>query len=161
MVEPVPTDEPTATTKDYEYEKSVADMLAAEKGMDKDVAEMLVAAQMMPTSPIRLNKLIAALRTMDKMQRHVANTYETVYDHYLDLYPAWRLYVQADAECRQNRLDDYTAILGKFTDSQNQLLDDLAMFMELQLMLLPPNVYGDAGSAPSIKTVDLLEDFPE
>lgn len=134
-----------------------------EEGMTRDVAEMLVAAQMFSPndSPTR-KKLNNALRFMDEIQRSTADLYDKTYDDFLDLYPSWRTYLLTeDPKLKNSAFNEYKSLMDRYTDGQKDLIRGLGFLVALQQALLPSNVYVDPDNriAPSEETTAVLNDF--
>lgn len=146
-----------------EFEQSVADMMDRDEDMTRDVAEMLVAAESMRSAAGgRGAQLANALRTMDEVQRYAADLYDSAYDDYLDLYPAWRMYIlSGDPAQRQALFDDYVTLLGRYEKRQAELVEHLGLLVALQKALLPSNTYVDPYGRiePSNDTAAVLDEF--
>lgn len=131
--------------------------------MTRDVAEMLVAADSLRTSTGELaTELENALRTMDDVQRYVADLYDTSYDDYLDLYPAWRMYILSKNPAQQQVLfDDYKTLLDRFEERRSQMIKHIGVLVAFQKALLPHNTYVDPYGRiePSEDIEGVLDDF--
>lgn len=129
------------------FEGSVTKMMAAEEGMTMDVAEMLVAAQMMSAAGNDAQvgrELEDSLRFMDLVQRGTADQYDQTYDDFLDLYPNWRTYLLSeDPERKEAAFAEYKKLVDRYTDGQKDLIRGLGYLLALQKALLPSNVYED------------------
>lgn len=129
--------------------------------MTSDVAEMLVAAESLTTKDMS-KKLDNALRVMDNIQMKVVNDYDEIYDLYLELYPAWRMYILCEDPAQRNDFfDEYEALFNAFIEDQKMLLSDLGTLFALQKALLPSNVHVDPDNriVASVNIADILENF--
>lgn len=158
-------DQPDVVGPKGVFEKSVSDMMANENGMTRDVAEMLVAAKTMSvdgTVDLRTNKLNIALRAMDQIQSTAAGLFDTTYDDFLDLYPAWRMYILCqDPKQRKRLFRDYQKLLNKFINGQAALIEELGLLVALEKVLLPSNAYADPYGRikPSADITEVLDNF--
>lgn len=140
-------EQPDLVRLDGSFETSVQTLMAANKGMAKDVAEMLVASNDLAESEgdtIKAEKLNMALCSVDDLQRSVAELYDATYDCYLDLYPAWRMYLLCEIpEDRQLLLSNYMTILKQYRLSKKEFINYFNLLMDLQETLLPSNAFVD------------------
>lgn len=150
------------------FRKSVSDMMTQEKGMTEDVAEMLVASKSLaansenPPDAGMTDKLNNALRAMDDIQRHTGQLYDSAYDDYLDLYPAWRMYILSRDPVQQRSLfHDYKKLYKRYEKRQKRLIQNLGLLVGLQKALLPSNAYADPNNRipPSEDTAAVLVNF--
>lgn len=139
--------------------------MMTEEGVTRDVAEMLVAAQMITPGDggdATGAKLNNALRFMDEVQRNTAVLYDVTYDDFLDLYPNWRTYLLTrDPEKKDDAFRVYKSLLDNYTEGQKDLIQGLGFLVALQQALLPSNVYADPDNriAPEEETATVLDDF--
>lgn len=155
------------------FEKSVSEMMAHDQSMTRDVAEMLVAAQSLGNVTAEINedhdcvaaqteKLNRALTAMDEIQRTAADVYDRCYDDFLDLYPAWRMYLLCeDPKHKKALLRSYKSLLARYNKGRRALIRDLGVLMALEKSLLPSNVYADPDNRipPSEDTAAVLDNF--
>ncbi|XP_025194497.1 uncharacterized protein LOC112594089 [Melanaphis sacchari] len=155
------------------FEKSVSEMMARDEDMTRDVAEMLVAAESLGSmkaadnaDPVaaeeQTEKLNRALLAMDEMQRTAGDVYDRCYDDFLDLYPAWRMYLLCnDPKHKKSLLRSYRSLLVRYDKGRNTLIRDLGVLMALEKALLPSNTYVDPDNRipPSADTVAVLDNF--
>lgn len=107
-------------------------------------------------------KLNRALMAMDEVQRTAADVYDRCYDDFLDLYPAWRMYLLCKKPKKKRALfKRYRALLTRYTAGRNALIEDLGMLIGLEKALLPSNAYTDPDHLiePSADTVAVLDNF--
>lgn len=168
-----PIYQPDEVGPEGEFEKAVSDMMDRDKNMSKDVAEMLVAADSLGAAkaeddldPVRValqaHKLNMALKAMDEVQRIAADLYDMCYDDFLDLYPAWRMYLLCDEPKHKNELfNSYSSMLARYNMKQDELIQNLGTLVGLEKTLLPSNVYPDPDLriVPSADTVAVLDNF--
>lgn len=133
-----------------------------------DVAEMLMAADRLCAAAgdtvDDMFRLRSALMMMDQLQRAAAYLYDKTYDDYLDLYPAWCMYIlyEGDDPVRLNDLfANYERLLDQYDRGQKDLLEDLGVLLALQKALVPSNVYADPYERilPSVDITDVLSNF--
>ncbi|XP_060871255.1 uncharacterized protein LOC132945500 [Metopolophium dirhodum] len=155
------------------FEKSVLEMMEHDKGMTKDVAEMLVANESLGSAKAADNvdaaeataqteKLNRALMAMDEVQRTAADVYDRSYDDFLDLYPAWRMYLLCDKPKKKRTLfKRYKALLTRYNAGRKALIEDLGVLVGLEKALLPSNAYADPDNRikPSADTIAVLDNF--
>lgn len=155
------------------FEKSVSELMERDKSMTKDVAEMLVANESLGSAKATDNvdpaeaiaqteKLNRALMAMDEVQRTAADVYDRSYDDFLDLYPAWRMYLLCDQPKKKRTLfKRYKALLSRYNAGRKALIEDLGVLVGLEQALLPSNAYADPDSRikPSADTIAVLDNF--
>ncbi|CAH1710384.1 uncharacterized protein LOC114129844 [Aphis gossypii] len=155
------------------FEKSVSEMMARDKDMTRDVAEMLVAAQSLGnvTAEVhedddcvaaQIKKLNRALAAMDAVQRTGADEYDRCYDYFLDLYPLWRMYLLCeDHKHKKSLLRRYKSLLARYNRCCEALIRDLGVLVALEKALLPSNAYADPDNRilPSEDTAAVLDNF--
>ncbi|KAL5234643.1 hypothetical protein ACI65C_002053 [Semiaphis heraclei] len=169
-----PIYQPDVVGPEGEFEKAVLDMMNRDGKMSKDVAEMLVAADSLGAAKakdddldpvavaLQAYRLNRALKTMDEVQRIAAKLYDKCYDDFLDLYPAWRMYLLCDDLKHKNELfNSYSEMLARYNMNQDELLEDLGELVGFEKTLLPSNVYPDPDQRikPSPVTVAVLDNF--
>lgn len=155
------------------FEQSVSEMMDHDKEMTKDVAEMLVAAESLgcakaeddvdpAAAKAQTEKLKRALAAMDEVQRTAADVFDRCYDDFLDLYPAWRMYLLCkDPEHKKALFKTYRTLLGRYNTGRKALIRDLGVLMALEKALLPSNVYADPDHRikQSADTAAVLDNF--
>lgn len=155
------------------FEKSVSEMVAHDQSMTRDVAEMLVAAQSLGSVKAEANedhdcvaaqteKLNRALSVMDEVQRTGADVYDRCYDDFLDLYPAWRMYMLCENPThKKDLLRSYKSLLARYNKGRRALIEDLGVLVALEKALLPSNAYADPDNRipPSADTAAVLDNF--
>lgn len=144
------------------FEEAVSKMMAADNSLTEDVTEMLVAVCMLPMNSRQKKKLVKALHFVDDIQKDTAKLYDDIYDYYLDLYPAWRMYILCeDREQQEDLFEEYKTLLVEFKKSKNKLLENMGVLVALQDALLPSNVYADPNNRiPSeVDIADILENI--
>uniref|UniRef100_A0A2S2PAQ3 Prolyl 4-hydroxylase subunit alpha-2 n=1 Tax=Schizaphis graminum TaxID=13262 RepID=A0A2S2PAQ3_SCHGA len=154
------------------FEKSVSEMMARNENMTRDVAEMLVAAESLGNAKATENvdsdtvamteKLNRALTAMDEVQKTAADVYDRSYDDFLDLYPAWRMYLLCDdPKHKKALLRSYKSLLARYNTGRKALIRDLGVLMALEKALLPSNAYPDPDNRipASDNTAAVLENF--
>jgi hypothetical protein len=126
------------------FEKSVLDKMNSEKGMTRDVAEMMVAAESLSANDPGTKNLNKALNILDELQRCSADLFDKMYDDFLDMYPCWRMYLLSNDEAQKNALlKEYKTLLRRFNKSQENLIQELGALVGMEKALLPSNVYVD------------------
>ncbi|XP_015369475.1 PREDICTED: uncharacterized protein LOC107165649 [Diuraphis noxia] len=156
------------------FDQAVKDMMDHDENMTQDVAEMLVAANSLGDTQakddkldpvavaLQTHRLNRALKTMDEVQRTAADLYDQCYDEFLDLFPAWRMYMFSNDPKHKNKLfNSYCSILTRYNIKQEELLQNLGVLVALEKTLLPSNVYPDPDRRiePSSDTAAVLENF--
>ncbi|XP_026809125.1 uncharacterized protein LOC113551216 [Rhopalosiphum maidis] len=155
------------------FEKSVSEMMARNQNITRDVAEMLVAAESMGNAKAAENvdsdtvaamteKLNRALTAMDEVQKTAADVYDRSYDDFLDLYPAWRMYLLCDdPKHKKALLRSYKSLLARYNTGRKALIQDLGVLVALEKALLPSNAYVDPDNriSPSDDIAAVLENF--
>jgi len=155
------------------FEKAVSEMMAHNQSMTMDVAEMLVAAQLLGSAKEEVNedndciaaqtdKLNRALTAMDEIQRTVADVYDQCYDYFLELYPAWRMYLLCeDPKHKKDLLQNYKLLLALYNKYRKTLIRELGVLLALEKSLLPSNAYADPDNRipPSEDTAAVLDNF--
>lgn len=156
-----------------EFEKSVVELMKHDKGMTQDVAEMLVANESLGSAKAAKNenaagvmtqteKLNRALKAVDEVQRTAADVYDRCYDDFLDLYPAWRMYLLSKKPKQKKKLfKRYRALLSRYNAGRKALIEDLGLLVGLEKALLPSNAYADPDHRiePSANTAAVLDNF--